>query len=256
VRTPAFAVRLALLLLLIAPAFGGAAPPGGSGGAAEALAVNIAIERQLLAEDLLAYAEARDRENAALRSVDDGLRSFDAALVGEEQVSQSAVARLASSLREARADAARWSDEADRLREALSERLRRLALLQRRATEARQGGPEAVDPVSGSWMVRVLPSGRTAIFELSLDVTVVVGSYRTETGGRGSLRGTLVGDLLTLERIDSQQGADLVYEGRLDRDRGEVRGTWRSTLLSVGEPAAGSWIGFRQVPPTPAGETP
>ncbi|HNU82615.1 MAG: hypothetical protein GX178_00825 [Acidobacteria bacterium] len=255
-RTPAPIRSLLCLLLPLLAAPVWAAPPRAANATAEALAVSIGIERQLLAEDLLSYAEARDRENAALRAVDDGLRSFDAALVGEEQVSQALVTRLAAALREARADAARWSSEADRLREALSERLRRLALLQRRASEARERGTEITDPVTGSWLVRSLPSGRTAVFELSLDVTVVVGSYRTDTGGWGSLRGTLVGDLLTLERIDSQQGGDLVYEGRLDRERNEVRGTWRSTLLSVGEPAAGSWVAFRQLPAASSGENP
>ena len=55
------------------------------------------------------------------------------------------------------------------------------------------------------------------------------------------LRGTLIGDRLRLERVDSQLGYTTTYYGRLARDGGQIAGTWESTTYGVGAAGTGRW---------------
>lgn len=233
-----------------------AAPAGAAttASAQSALEASIAVEVRLLQEDTALYGEVRARETAARRAADEVLSRLDAALAGDSASAPGEISRLAQEFAGLEGEAARWSRDADRLRTALIERRRRLAELEKRREAPRLGADVSTDPITGRWTVRILPSGQLADFRLELDISLVTGSYRSATGSHGSLRGTFVGEVLTLERIDTVKGADLIFEGRLDRGRGEVRGTWRSTLLSSGEPAAGNWVAFRQAPPPPGDE--
>jgi len=228
----------------------GAAPPVPAQTSIDAA---LDLEGRLLDEDASTYQDVRAREVAARKAADDILGRLDGAMTGDAASAPAELARMAQELEGSLAEANRWAKSAADLRRTMIERRRRIAELARYRSTSGLADETASDPVSGNWTVRILPSGQVAEFRIELDVSLVTGSYRTATGSVGSLRGTFVGDVLTLERVDTVKGADLIFEGRLDRSRGEVRGTWRSTLLSSGEPAAGNWVAFRQAPTTSGG---
>ena len=77
------------------------------------------------------------------------------------------------------------------------------------------------------------------------------GDYTLEGGFSGSLRGTLVGDRLRMERVDSQLGFIGIFYGRLARDGSSVAGTWELTTFGVGAAGQGKW---RAVPIREEGE--
>jgi hypothetical protein len=85
------------------------------------------------------------------------------------------------------------------------------------------------------------PGEQRGVFRMALDGTIVSGDYTLEGGFTGSLRGTLVGDRLRLERVDSQLGFVGIFYGRLARDGSSLAGTWESTTFGVGAAGAGRW---------------
>jgi len=127
--------------------------------------------------------------------------------------------------------------------------LERVALLRRRVgdleREAAGARPGHEDPISGDWHVRIDPGAQEGDLHLSLDGTLVGGSYALEGGMSGSVRGTFVGDRLRFDRIDSRLGFSTVYYGRLLPD-GTVAGTWEATDLSGGGPSSGTWSAVKK----------
>ncbi len=229
---------LALLLLLL-PATAGADDWN------RWLRADLDQERQLLGEDLGRHRELREREQREAIKVSDAADRVDRALAAKPSVDLAEMRGLESVLAGSRATlAAVVAEEAD-LRARIYERLRRVQWLGDLLAQARQSSATAADRVSGIWLVTMLPSGQTGRFDLRLDGTLVAGSYRLDQGAFGSLRGTMVGNVLSLERIDSLRGSDLVFEGQVDAEGVLVRGSWRSSLLSSGGPPAGSWVGRR-----------
>jgi hypothetical protein len=105
--------------------------------------------------------------------------------------------------------------------------------------------------LSGRWSVVMEPGSLKGTFDLRLDGSVVTGVYQLSGGWRGSLRGTLIDGNVRLERIDSQQGFNAVYSGRLITRGNEKRleGTWDATNLAVGMPVSGTWVGRREPRP-------
>jgi hypothetical protein len=85
------------------------------------------------------------------------------------------------------------------------------------------------------------PGEQRGVFRMSLDGTIVSGDYTLEGGYSGSLRGTLVGDRLRVERVDSQLGFVGIFYGRLARDGSSIAGTWESTTFGAGAAGAGRW---------------
>lgn len=104
------------------------------------------------------------------------------------------------------------------------------------------------DDLSGRWQVAIEPGGLKGTFDLRLFGTLVSGVYDLAGGWKGSLRGTLVGNTVRLERIDSQLGFVAVYTGRLEVRGGErrIEGTWQATNLAAGLPSAGTWLAQRE----------
>lgn len=104
------------------------------------------------------------------------------------------------------------------------------------------------DELSGRWQVAIEPGGLKGTFDLRLFGTLVSGVYDLAGGWKGSLRGTLVGNTVRLERIDSQLGFVAVYTGRLEIRGGErrIEGTWQATNLAAGLPSAGTWLAQRE----------
>lgn len=104
---------------------------------------------------------------------------------------------------------------------------------------------EAEDPLSGDWEVTVTPPDMTGKFTLALSGTLISGTYQLSGGWKGSLKGTLVGNRVRLERIDTEQGFMAVYYGKVDRDNLTIQGTWESTLFTTGGPMTGNWTARR-----------
>jgi len=104
------------------------------------------------------------------------------------------------------------------------------------------------DDLSGRWQVAIEPGGLKGTFDLRLFGTLVSGVYELAGGWKGSLRGTLVGNTVRLERIDSQLGFVAVYTGRLEVRGAErrIEGTWQATNLAAGLPSAGTWLAQRE----------
>jgi hypothetical protein len=135
---------------------------------------------------------------------------------------------------------------------ALEERLalERVALLRRRVGDlereaAGAGARREEDPISGDWHIRVDPGAQEGDLHLSLEGTLVGGSYSLEGAMTGSVRGTFVGDRLRFDRIDSRLGFSAVFYGRLLPD-GTVTGTWEATELSGGGSSSGTWSAVKK----------
>jgi len=182
-----------------------------------------ACDRMLrLADDLL-RAQRDGEDSATLNSRASDLRRAEAEvaalIAGSQQLRATVVAR--------RAVIEQLTAEVKRLEEALT---------------------AASDDLSGRWNVVVEPGGMRGTFDLRLFGTLVSGVYELAGGWRGSLRGTLVGNVLRLERIDSQLGFTAVYTGRLEVRGGErrIEGTWQGTNLAAGLPSAGTWVAQRE----------
>ena len=126
---------------------------------------------------------------------------------------------------------------------------RRGTLEQLQAELARlEAGSKGSDELSGRWYVAIEPGGLKGTFDLELSGTIVTGVYSLAGGWRGSLRGTLIGQNIRLERIDAQLGFVAVYTGRLVT-RGEekrLEGRWDSTNLVAGGAVSGSWTARRE----------
>lgn len=103
------------------------------------------------------------------------------------------------------------------------------------------------DPISGTWRAAVEPGGLAGFFQLTLDGTLVQGTYGLEGGWSGSFRGTFVSGKVRLERIDSKLGYVAIFYGRLQQTSRSTRlaGRWESTELAAGQPASGSWVAER-----------
>jgi hypothetical protein len=116
----------------------------------------------------------------------------------------------------------------------------RIGLLERQIAADRAKDEDAL---SGRWRLRVDPGSQEGEMRLTLDGTLVVGQYRLEGGFSGSLRGTLVGSRLRLERIDSRLGYVSIFYGRLGDD-GRISGTWEASEPTA-SPTSGSWAAQR-----------
>lgn len=207
------------------------------------------VEKRLLAADLATLDRIQEQLRAAsdrlLRLGDDLLR---AQKDGEDLGSFNA---RCADLRHAESEVESLVGVAQQLRSTIGARRAYLEQVQaeiRRMDETNQGTP---DEVSGRWTVAIDPGGLKGTFDLRLDGSLVTGVYQLAGGWRGSLRGTFIDGNVRLERIDTQQGFNAVYTGRLVTRGNEKRleGTWDATNLAVGMPASGTWVGRREQRP-------
>lgn len=185
--------------------------------------LRLACDRMLrLADDLL-RAQRDGEDSATLTSRSGDLRRAEAEvaalIAGSQQLRATIVAR--------RAVIEQLTAEVKRLEETLQ---------------------TTGDDLSGRWQVAIEPGGLKGTFDLRLFGTLVSGVYELAGGWKGSLRGTLVGNAVRLERIDSQLGFVAVYTGRLEVRGGErrIEGTWQATNLAAGLPTAGTWLAQRE----------
>lgn len=227
---------LLALTLVVAPA-GAQAPQ-----IAPWLDAQVQLERELLERAREAYDLARTAQDQAatrLRTLEEGL---DRALAADPP-SLEELQRLEESVRESRATHRARVEAGIDLRQEILNHLTRIEVLEALRRELPR--VRASDPLTGEWSVRVLPQDQRGIFDLELDGTLVRGSFRLDGGFRGSLRGTFVGNHVRLERIDAQEGFDVIYEADLNPASGRLEGSWRSTQLSRPGPGGGDWFAER-----------
>jgi hypothetical protein len=238
----------ATLLWAAAPPAGGASPAGLPRGlpadpVAATLDVEVAVESAQLAADLADHASLRQREQQELRRVLDLAARIDRRLL-EDPPATLELARLEDDLAAARAGANATGERTREVRRRVYDRWQRVRLLQQ-ARDERTGPPPIIDPLSGRWILLLMPSGQRGWMELRLDGTLVQGSYELDGGFHGSLRGTFVAGKVTLERIDSERGFDAILESRLDARTGTLAGAWRTTLLDGSNYGGGDWTASR-----------
>jgi hypothetical protein len=205
----------------------------------DVLRADLARERRRMASDSSQLADLGRRLETATGDLATASRSV-ADLAARADSSVDEIARREDAVATAEQEVRTLLDRRRLLVERLLERRRNVALLE---AELRGKRPAAAasDLLSGKWNFSLDPGEQRGVFRLALDGTLVSGDYSLEGGFTGSLRGTLIGDRLRLERVDSQLGFTTVYYGRLARDGSQLAGTWESTTFGVGAAGAGKW---------------
>jgi hypothetical protein len=206
----------------------------------DAFTAEAEVQRALLEQDVADYRAARRAEVRAREALEEALAGYDQAIrprrlaLADVEAAGDAVAAARARLGVAAADSARLSA-------AIHDRLRALAVLDGRTpAEAATVPPGGID-LTGRWRVAVAPQGLLGTFHLDQDGAVVTGTYTLTDGSGGSLRGSISGRMLQLERIDRSSGFDSVYHATVDPTGPRIDGTWTPTILSSGGPGGGTW---------------
>jgi hypothetical protein len=204
----------------------------------DVLRADLARERRRISADATQLADVGRRLEAASGGLTTASRAV-AELAARADASPEEISRREDAVASAEQEVRTLLDRRRLLVERLIERRRNVALLE---AELRGKRPASTaDLLSGRWNVSMEPGEQRGVFRLALDGTLVSGDYSLEGGFTGSLRGTLIGDRLRLERVDSQLGFTTVYYGRLARDGSQISGTWESTTFGVGAAGTGRW---------------
>ena len=233
-------VRLVLGLLLASGTAALAAPPTRSEDVLEFLRISVDLEKRGALEDL----DELDRASGRLTRAEADLATATERL--GRLIREGADRASVQSAEDAMLDAeARVRFELERRRllaSRLADRARRAAALREEIARRREAGKSPDDPLTGRWVVAINPGDRRGVFRLILDGALVWGDYTLDGGFRGSIRGQLVGDKLSFDRIDSERGFDARFYGELTAAPRRLRGSWEATAIAptVG-PSAGSW---------------
>lgn len=243
-----------LALALICSAWLLATPAVSAQGLVDYLITELEMERELLAEDLRLYSEARSRQLQSMTEVEEALAAIDGEIEGRE-VSVLSFEALETAYAEALVQRNASDALTREIRQRIYDRLRRTALLSERVLAL--GGALAVreDPLSGRWELEVGPDDVEGVLTLQLNGTLVSGTYAMEDGSSGSMRGTYSGGRLRLERVDARRGFDSIWEGEVDIARRTFRGTWMAMELSSGGPVRGTFRGEKIEPRRAVGES-
>jgi len=234
-------LRLLGIAILAAVALPSASAVIRGDGVAEGLIVALDLERkarQADVDDLESLTAQVDRasERAALR------RSRLLELVKEAAVDGVDIVGAEDEIAEAEARVRTLEERRRLVIGRLLDRVRRMSLLAEEVSRRRTARKSEIDPVSGRWDVSIDPGRLTGTFRLRLDGTIVSGDYTISGGFRGSLRGTFVGDRLTLQRIDSERGFDATFYGRLLPQQRKISGSWEATVIAPATgPTVGTW---------------
>lgn len=207
----------------------------------ESLSISLDIERRRAAED----AEEFERATARLIRAEANLSSAVSLLVRlvrDGSPDRAALDNAEDSVSDA--DGRVRSEQARRavLAAGIAEHGRRIAALREEIAKRRLTGG-ATDPLTGRWDVVINPGPRRGLYRLVLDGTIVSGDYTLDGAFRGSLRGTLVGDKVSLQRIDSERGFDANFYGRLTLNPRRLVGTWEGTAIAPSPQGGGTWVG-------------
>lgn len=249
-RRPAVWLLSGLILALFAWFVSAQESANPQSSASAQIANDLRLERKLLALDLAAYREARTLEQRTRDQVAQATARLDQALTGDS-IALGTLESVHLEVSSARAASEIATDRVEWQIQRIEDRLRRIGFL-----EGEAGGRAANiadtprDPITGRWAVTILPQNQTGTFNLTLNGTLVAGSY-TLSGGNlaasaGSFRGTYSDNRLRLERVDARRGFDSVFQGSVDPATGRLSGTWSANDLASGQPARGDWSAIRE----------
>lgn len=245
---PAIAAAWAWLAVATAPAAALEGPE--LEGALLTLEIQQEMDRRVLMADRQEYLEllATRRETAsALNEAYGELDALYQRLVEgdltpvEAQEMQADMAEIEERIHQWETEGDRIRREAWLLRDRMREKGLRLAMLADRIQDLRSATSEVRGPLTGRWRVTVLPHDLVGEFLLRQSGTLVSGRYRLGTGRTGSFTGTVIGNRVTLQQIDSEFGRDSVYYGDIQPDGQSIEGTWESLSLGTGRPSFGIW---------------
>ena len=233
------ALTLALTLAIAFPAR--AAGPPRADSVLEFISLSLDMERRGTLDDLEDFERITARVSRAEGDLSAAVQRLGR-LAREMTADRQAVRNAEDAVAEATARVRAEEERRRTISARVAERVRKIAALRSELLRRREISREPDDPISGRWEVQINPGAVRGIFQLVLDGTLVWGEYSLDGGFRGSFRGTLVGDRLSLERIDSERGFDARFWGRLNVPLKRITGTWEATALApaVG-PVAGSW---------------
>jgi hypothetical protein len=206
----------------------------------EALTAALDIEKRRAAED----AEEFDRATARLTRVEANLTvavSQLARLIREGTPDRAALDNAEESVSDADGRVHAEQERRRMLASRLAEHGRRIAALREEIAKRRDAG-RVTDPLTGRWDIVINPGARRGVYRFVLEGTIVSGDYTLDGGFRGSLRGTLVGDKVSLQRIDSERGYDANFWGRLTTNPRRIVGTWEATAIAPSPAGAGTWV--------------
>ena len=206
--------------------------------------MTLRLERGLLSLDMVAYNEARARDQSARDAVAQVATLMDQAMGGESLnlgTLESLRDQMAAAREASRITGARLDEGLARLQE----RLRRIGFLEGELSGGGTGARAAApDVLTGRWRVRLQPQDLAGTFELRRAGTTVTGSYRMADGSNGTFQGTFVNNFLRLERVDSARGSDSILVGTVAGEN--IAGTWTSNVLVTGGPTRGDWTAVRE----------
>jgi hypothetical protein len=205
----------------------------------DVLKADLARERRRLAADTSSLAEVTRRLETAVNDLSTASRAV-ADFAGRSDSSPEEILRREEAVALAEGEVRTLLDRRRLVVERILERRRNIALLDAEL-RGKSRPAAAQDLLSGRWNVTMDPGEQRGVFRMALDGTIVSGDYTLEGGFFGSLRGTLVGDRLRIERVDSQLGFVGIFYGRLARDGSSIAGTWESTTFGAGAAGAGRW---------------
>lgn len=205
----------------------------------DVLKADLARERRRLAADTSSLAEVTRRLETAVNDLSTASRAV-ADFAARSDSSPEEILRREEAVALAEGEVRTLLDRRRLVVERILERRRNIALLDAEL-RGKSRPAAAQDLLSGRWNVTMDPGEQRGVFRMALDGTIVSGDYTLEGGFFGSLRGTLVGDRLRIERVDSQLGFVGIFYGRLARDGSSIAGTWESTTFGAGAAGAGRW---------------
>lgn len=204
----------------------------------DVLKADLARERRRMATDASQLADVAKRLETAAGELAAASRAV-ADVAGRADTAAEEVGRREDAVAASEQEVRTLLDRRRLLVDRILERRRNIVVLD---AELRGKGRGAVaDLLTGRWNVTLEPGEQRGVFRLALDGSLVSGDYTLEGGFAGSLRGTLVGERLRLERVDSELGFVAIFHGRLARDGSSLAGTWESTTFGVGAAGSGRW---------------
>jgi len=232
--------------VLAALCIGGAAAQPSKRGALAAATASLDIDKTLLQQDRERYAELARRRNDATNRLSELYLRLTDAVQRDDGGGPARIEQLIDQVDQAEGDRAEIRVAQRVLVDRITERLRRMALLEQQIQELAGMHQEAGGPLSGSWEMVLLPATQRGSCVLQQSGAVVSGTYELDGGWNGSFQGTLVGTKVYLVRIDSKLGRMMEFEGVLSADGDRMRGSWLNYELAGGEGGSGQWSATRK----------
>jgi hypothetical protein len=235
----------ALLLAIVMPVVAATLPSKTGDPVLDMLQTSVNMERRRVLEDLEEFDRISGQASRAESDLNVSLNQI-ARLAREGILDRGLLEQFEQAAADARARIQAGQDRRRAISERLAEHVRRMAAFRDEMARRRDSLRNTqADPLTGRWDVVVNPGGRSGVYRLVLDGTILSGDYVLDGGFHGSLRGTFVGDRVALERVDSERGVDAKFYGRLTTvPVKRLAGTWEGTQVApapVSGPVAGTW---------------